>query len=503
MAGSPMGTGISQVTVVIDDWSAAAWGGVRRQSRPAESCHTFVAKSVQTGRSPVTPSSPGCPACPTPADTPSRARRASWSSARSWRCCSARSSSAASPARSASAASTSAPRISPRSPARARCGTSTRAVRAARDRRTPEPGAPRAVEYLALGRRAALTHCARNGAPDVDVTFPDGDASRRCVSASTVRDGDLARAGRTRRACDATAEAELAPPAGASVSRRRRRRRVPRPARLRQGKPMRPDVALAFDRMAAAAREDGVALIVTERVPHQRRAGACCSPATPTRSGSRRRASRCTGSAPSSTSARPRPTAGWRRNAPRFGFMQRYGWEPWHFGYALNAGHGARSASAARAATATRRAARLRPGAVRAGDQRGRRSAGACRRRCWPRSSTRSPASTRSRARPRARRASRSSCRGRARRSGWTTRSTPTRRSTPRPTSCATCCASSARCRWRWPPTTPARAPVAACRCVPPIPETQAYVADILGLLNGAGDLAAAAASGPDIRLVA
>ena len=41
------------------------------------------------------------------------------------------------------------------------------------------------------------------------------------------------------------------------------------------------------------------------------------------------------------------------------------------------------------------------------------------------------------------------------------------------------------------------------CGCVPAIPETQAYVADILGLLNGAGDLAAAAASGPDIRLVA
>ena len=42
-----------------------------------------------------------------------------------------------------------------------------------------------------------------------------------------------------------------------------------------------------------------------------------------------------------------------------------------------------------------------------------------------------------------------------------------------------------------------------AASSVPAIPETQAYVADILGLLNGAGDVAAAAASGPDIRLVA
>jgi len=44
-------------------------------------------------------------------------------------------------------------------------------------------------------------------------------------------------------------------------------------------------------------------------------------------------------------------------------------------------------------------------------------------------------------------------------------------------------------------------APVLRCGCVPPIPETQAYVADILGLLNGAGD-ALGAAAGLDIRLV-
>jgi soluble lytic murein transglycosylase-like protein len=32
-------------------------------------------------------------------------------------------------------------------------------------------------------------------------------------------------------------------------------------------------------------------------------------------------------------------------------------------------------------------------------------------------------------------------------------------------------------------------APVVACDCVPSIPETQAYVARILGLLGGAGEL--------------
>ena len=33
---------------------------------------------------------------------------------------------------------------------------------------------------------------------------------------------------------------------------------------------------------------------------------------------------------------------------------------------------------------------------------------------------------------------------------------------------------------------------VAACMCVPPYPETQAYVAKILGLVGGAGDVPAA-----------
>jgi soluble lytic murein transglycosylase-like protein len=41
---------------------------------------------------------------------------------------------------------------------------------------------------------------------------------------------------------------------------------------------------------------------------------------------------------------------------------------------------------------------------------------------------------------------------------------------------------------------------VAACGCVPPYPETQAYVARIVGLLGGAGD--AGVAGGFTVRLV-
>ena len=43
---------------------------------------------------------------------------------------------------------------------------------------------------------------------------------------------------------------------------------------------------------------------------------------------------------------------------------------------------------------------------------------------------------------------------------------------------------------------------VASCGCVPPIPETQAYVAKILGLMGGAGDLAALTGAALEVRLV-
>jgi hypothetical protein len=43
---------------------------------------------------------------------------------------------------------------------------------------------------------------------------------------------------------------------------------------------------------------------------------------------------------------------------------------------------------------------------------------------------------------------------------------------------------------------------VRACGCIPPIPETQSYVADILGLLHGAGDPSGDGAGALEVRLV-
>ena len=46
-------------------------------------------------------------------------------------------------------------------------------------------------------------------------------------------------------------------------------------------------------------------------------------------------------------------------------------------------------------------------------------------------------------------------------------------------------------------------APVAACGCVPPFPETRGYVARILGLMNGAGEpVTAGEGAGLIVRLV-
>ena len=174
---------------------------------------------------------------------------------------------------------------------------------------------------------------------------------------------------------------------------------------------MRPDVALAFDRMARGrARRRRRAARSRQRVPHRRRAGAAVRRATPTRSGSRRRASRCTASAPSSTSARPPRTAGWRRNADALPLRPalRVG----ALAFRLRAERRARRRWASRSGATARRgdAAGLRAGAVRAGDRARGAALERVGARCSRRSSTRSRSFNPFARSRRARRASRSSC---------------------------------------------------------------------------------------------
>jgi hypothetical protein len=201
--------------------------------------------------------------------------------------------------------------------------------------------------YLALARRAALRTAGANGvAPRrVTVSFPEGFAPTRVTVAvrgeARVRiaaGGDGARA-RPRIPIPARATAELAPAAGAGA--------MPAtasgggyggPLAYREGKPMRPDVALAFDRMAAAARaEAGLLLSVSSGfrsdAEQARLFAAHPDPkwvAPPGESLHRYGTELDLG---------PPAAYGWlAANAGRFGFVQRYAWEAWHFGLARNAG---------------------------------------------------------------------------------------------------------------------------------------------------------------------
>jgi hypothetical protein len=101
----------------------------------------------------------------------------------------------------------------------------------------------------------------------------------------------------------------------------------------RQGKPMCPAVGAAFDALAAAARRGGVSLIINSAFRSDREQAVLFARhpdpkwvAPPGRSRHR-----------NATELDIAATAGaWTwlaANARRFGFVQRYSWEPWHYGY--------------------------------------------------------------------------------------------------------------------------------------------------------------------------
>jgi hypothetical protein len=107
------------------------------------------------------------------------------------------------------------------------------------------------------------------------------------------------------------------------------------PLAYRQGKPMRPDVAMAFDRMSAAARGAGLTLAINS---------AFRSDAEQARLFAAHPDPKWV--APPGTSLHrygteldlgPPAAYGWlAANARRFGFIKRYAWEPWHFGFGAN-----------------------------------------------------------------------------------------------------------------------------------------------------------------------
>lgn len=202
-------------------------------------------------------------------------------------------------------------------------------------RRQPNPRHLEKAEYLALGRARAEEVARANGAARTQVAFPDGETIAPVRVRVTVRDTVRIGSGGASRAARiaAVAEAELGP---ADLTGFATGGGYEGPLAYRQGKPMRPDVALAFDRLEAAARADGVTLLITSGYRSDAEQAVLFArhpdPKWVARPG--------TSLHRFGTELDLGPPAAYdwlAANAPRFHFIQRYSWEKWHFGYALNA----------------------------------------------------------------------------------------------------------------------------------------------------------------------
>ena len=180
-----------------------------------------------------------------------------------------------------------------------------------------------------------------------DVTFPRAAFAPTRVTVTATgeagipvggRPGEPAVRVRARATAELTSSASLTAPAGTTAG-------CPAvasgggyegPLACRMGKPMRPDVAIAFDRLAAAALEEaGLHLSITSGFRSDAEQARLFA-ANPNPKWV----------APPGTSLHrygteldlgPPAAYGWlHANARRFGFIQRYAWEAWHFGFGAN-----------------------------------------------------------------------------------------------------------------------------------------------------------------------
>ncbi len=208
----------------------------------------------------------------------------------------------------------------------------------------PNPRHLSTTGYLTRARAAAADAARRNGvrvAPG-DVHFPGGGYAPtrvrvRARGSVHIRVDGSDRQRRRRVAVQASATAELMPGAegGLDQSAFASGGGYDGPLAYRMGKPMRPDVARAFDRMAAAARGAGLALSINSAFRSDAEQARLFA-ANPNPKWV----------APPGTSLHrygteldlgPPGAYGWlAANCRRFGFIRRYAWEAWHFGYGKN-----------------------------------------------------------------------------------------------------------------------------------------------------------------------
>jgi hypothetical protein len=199
----------------------------------------------------------------------------------------------------------------------------------------PNPSHLDKGSYLARARAAALDAARANGvgAEHLRLSFPDASSFAPVRVKAVVIAGLDVGDGRTH--TEASAVAEAGAPAGAPGTS------MPTTATgggysgtlvYRQGEGMRPDVAAAFDRMAATARADGLALLVVSgfRSDAEQAALFAAHPDPKWVAPPGRSLHRCA----TELDLGPETAYGWlAANASRFGFLRRYEWEAWHFGF--------------------------------------------------------------------------------------------------------------------------------------------------------------------------
>jgi hypothetical protein len=194
--------------------------------------------------------------------------------------------------------------------------------------------------YLARARAAAVEVAEANevAARRLRISFPDlasfAPVRAKAVVIGLLEVGAGRATGMRRRGVEASAVAEAAAPvtSAGSTPRMASGGGYSGPLVYRDGEGMRPDVAAAFDRMAGAAAAAGLTLVVNSgfRSDAEQAALFAAHPdprwvAPPGHS-----LHRCA----TELDLGPESAYGWlAANASRFGFVQRYSWEAWHYGY--------------------------------------------------------------------------------------------------------------------------------------------------------------------------
>jgi soluble lytic murein transglycosylase-like protein len=188
--------------------------------------------------------------------------------------------------------------------------------------------------YLGRARAAALAAARANEVdPErVRLRFPDAESFAPLRAEVTIVAGLRGSGGRR---VEASAVAEAAAPYAASdedATGMASGGGYGGPLVFRDGEGIRPDAAAAYDQMAAAARADGIALTVVSgfRSDAEQAELFAAHPDPTWVAPPGQSLHRCA----TELDLGPSSAYAWlAANADRFGFVQRYSWEAWHYGY--------------------------------------------------------------------------------------------------------------------------------------------------------------------------